>query len=71
MVVEDLYVVALDLFRRVSTVNADGLNWISPGKLGVVVYPESGPLAPLHHGCNGSVSYVHLRCDMKGLEPKW
>ena len=35
-----------------------------------VVYSESGPLAPLYHGCDGSVSYVHRVCDMKGLEPK-
>ena len=55
VVVEDLYAVAPDLFRRVPRVNADG--WI---------YPESGLPAALCHGCNGSVSYVHLRCDMKG-----
>ena len=45
VVVEDLYVVALDLFRRVSSVNADGLIVDKPEEPVVVVYLESGPLA--------------------------
>ena len=47
--------------------------WIDTGLVLVdcVVYPEKSPLAPLYHGCNGSLSYAYVMCDMKGLEPKW